>query len=81
MREVTRFWEADLRYGRSIRYVVVDDAREEDSDHRCINSCSGIALVRMTMRLILDMSAELGFRRGIVTRNGVTCRKPSVPFP
>jgi alpha-L-fucosidase 2 len=56
---VARFWEADLRDDQG-RYLVVNDAAHEDSDHDCINSCSGVAFVKMAMRLILDMSMELG---------------------
>lgn len=58
VREVARFWEEDLRFDGN-RYFLIDDAAHEDSDHHCINACSGVAFVRMAMRLIQDMSAEL----------------------
>ncbi len=58
VREVVRFWEADLRYENN-RYLVIDDAAHEETDHHCINCSAGVAFVQMALRLILDMSAEL----------------------
>jgi hypothetical protein len=63
VREVANFWEADLRYEKD-RYLVVDDSGQEGAVHHCINPSSGVAFVRMAMRLILDMSAALGVDAG-----------------
>lgn len=57
VREVVRFWEEDLRWTGD-RYQLVNDSAQEESDHCCVNPSSGVALVRMAMRLALDISSE-----------------------
>ncbi len=63
VRGVARFFEHDLVLENG-RYVLLDDAFEEDgffNDTPCRNNIAGLAVIRSTLKLALDMSASLGF--------------------
>ncbi len=63
VRGVARFFEHDLVLENG-RYVLLDDAFEEDGffpDTPCRNNIAGLAVIRGTLQLALDMSASLGF--------------------
>lgn len=63
VRGVARFFEHDLVLENG-RYVLLDDAFEEDgffNDTPCRNNIAGLATIRATLKLALDMSASLGF--------------------
>ena len=62
VRGVARFFEHDLVLENG-RYVLLDDAFEEDgffNDTPCRNNIAGLAAIRSTLKLALDMSASLG---------------------
>ena len=62
VRGVARFFEHDLVLENG-RYVLLDDANEEDGfflDTPCRNNIAGLAAIRATLKLALDMSESLG---------------------
>ncbi len=63
VRGVARFFEHDLVLEKG-RYVLLDDAFEEDgffNDTPCRNNIAGLAVIRSTLKLALDMSESLDF--------------------
>ena len=65
VRGVARFFEHDLVLENG-RYVLLDDAYEEDGffpDTPCRNNIAGLAVIRSTLKLALDMSDVPGLRR------------------
>ena len=63
VRGVARFFEHDLVLEKG-RYVLLDDAYEEDGffrDTPCRNNIAGLAAIRCALKLGIDMGASLGF--------------------